>query len=52
MCSLDMLSGLADGLEGALEPFVANSNLLQLLGECVKDEASGHDVSALREVGQ
>jgi transportin-1 len=51
VCSLDMLSGLADGLEGALEPFVANSNLLQLLGECVKDEASDVRQSAFAFIG-
>lgn len=29
------------GPEGAVEPFVANTNLLQLVGEAIKDEASG-----------
>ena len=51
VCSLDLLSGLADGLEGALEPFVANSNLLQLLGECIKDEASDVRQSAFAFIG-
>lgn len=51
VCSLDMMSGLADGLEGALEPFVANSNLLQLLAECIKDEASDVRQSAFAFLG-
>lgn len=51
VCSLDMLSGLADGLEGGLEPFVGHSNLLQLLAECIKDEASDIRQSAFAFIG-
>jgi len=37
MCALDLLSGLAEGLEGNIESLVGKSNLLPLLFECVKD---------------
>jgi transportin-1 len=49
--ALDMLSGLADGLEGAVEPFVANTNILQLVGEAIKDEASDIRQSAFAFIG-
>lgn len=51
VCSLDMLSGLADALESALEPLVAQSNLLVLLCECMKDEAADVRQSAYAFVG-
>ena len=36
--ALDLLSGLAEGMGKLLEPFVANSNLLQLMGQCMLDQ--------------
>jgi len=35
--ALDLLSGLAEGMGKILEPFVAQSNLLQLMGQCMLD---------------
>eukprot|EP01135_Chromosphaera_perkinsii_P010674 Nk52_evm74s2192 gene=Nk52_evmTU74s2192 len=35
--ALDLLSGLAEGLEEGVEPLVAKSNVMRLLFECMKD---------------
>ena len=35
--ALDLLSGLAEGMGKILEPYVAQSNLLQLMGQCMLD---------------
>jgi len=35
--ALDLLSGLAEGLEGHIESLVVNSNLLHLLYQCMQD---------------
>jgi len=35
--ALDLLSGLAEGLGKIIEPFVENSNLLQLMAQCMND---------------
>merc|ERR1719376_1008721 len=35
--ALDLLSGLAEGLEGHIEALVANSNILKLLFQCMQD---------------
>eukprot|EP00906_Rhabdomonas_costata_P036247 RCo050889 len=51
VCSLDMLSGLADGMGGALEGLVANSNLCELILECLKDEAADVRQSCIALVG-
>ena len=34
--ALDLLSGLAEGLEGHIQGLVANSNLLKLLYQCMQ----------------
>jgi len=34
--ALDLLSGLAEGLNGFIEKLVANSNILQLLYQCMQ----------------
>eukprot|EP01006_Ploeotia_vitrea_P009564 TRINITY_DN2282_c0_g1_i1.p1 TRINITY_DN2282_c0_g1~~TRINITY_DN2282_c0_g1_i1.p1 ORF type:complete len:899 (-),score=92.25 TRINITY_DN2282_c0_g1_i1:1381-4077(-) len=51
VCALDLLSGMADGLGGAIEPFVSNSPILQLLLECLKDESPGVRQSAFAILG-
>lgn len=38
--ALDLLSGLAEGLEGHIENLVAHSNLLSLLYQCMQDNTS------------
>ena len=35
--ALDLLSGLAEGLEHHVESLVANSNILKLLYQCMQD---------------
>lgn len=35
--ALDLLSGLAEGLDGHIENLVLNSNLMQLLYQCMQD---------------
>lgn len=35
--ALDLLSGLAEGLEGHMERLVMNSNIMQLLYQCMQD---------------
>ena len=35
--ALDLLSGLAEGLDGHIESLVANSNIMQLLYQCMQD---------------
>lgn len=35
--ALDLLSGLAEGLEESIEPFVANSPIMRLLYQCMQD---------------
>lgn len=34
--ALDLLSGLAEGLNGFIEKLIANSNILQLLYQCMQ----------------
>jgi hypothetical protein len=34
--ALDLLSGLAEGLDGHIEKLVANSNMMQLLYQCMQ----------------
>ena len=34
--ALDLLSGLAEGLEGQIEQFVARSNIMALLFQCMQ----------------
>ncbi len=38
--ALDLLSGLAEGLGNTISPLIANSNLLALLFECMKDNVA------------
>jgi len=35
--ALDLLSGLAEGLDGHMERLVVNSNVMQLLYQCMQD---------------
>lgn len=35
--ALDLLSGLAEGLDGHIDQLVVNSNLMQLLYQCMQD---------------
>jgi len=35
--ALDLLSGLAEGLDGHMERLVINSNVMQLLYQCMQD---------------
>lgn len=35
--ALDLLSGLAEGLDGHIEKLVFNSNIMQLLYQCMQD---------------
>lgn len=35
--ALDLLSGLAEGLDGHIESLVANSTIMQLLYQCMQD---------------
>lgn len=35
--ALDLLSGLAEGLDGHIEKLVINSNIMQLLYQCMQD---------------
>lgn len=35
--ALDLLSGLAEGLDGHIDALVLNSNLMQLLYQCMQD---------------
>ena len=37
--ALDLLSGLAEGLEGQIEQFVARSNTMSLLYQCMQVKA-------------
>ncbi len=35
--ALDLLSGLAEGLDGHIESLVVSSNIMQLLYQCMQD---------------
>lgn len=35
--ALDLLSGLAEGLDGHIESLVVKSNIMQLLYQCMQD---------------
>ena len=35
--ALDLLSGLAEGLDGHIEQLVVSSNIMQLLYQCMQD---------------
>jgi len=49
--SLDLSSGMCEGLQTGVESLVANSNLLQLLLECMKDSRTDIRQSAFALVG-
>ncbi|CAM0144867.1 unnamed protein product [Urochloa decumbens] len=51
VCSLDLLSGLAEGLGPGIESLVAQSNLRDLLLQCCMDEAANVRQSALALLG-
>jgi len=51
VCSLDLLSGLVEGLGAGIESLVAQSNLRDLLLQCCMDEAADVRQSALALLG-
>ncbi|KAH7437693.1 hypothetical protein KP509_05G084400 [Ceratopteris richardii] len=51
VCSLDLLSGLAEGLGSSIESLVGRSNLRELLLQCCNDEAPDVRQSALALLG-
>ncbi|KAF5186502.1 Transportin-1 [Thalictrum thalictroides] len=51
VCSLDLLSGLAEGLGAGIESLVAQSNLRDLLLQCCMDDACDIRQSALALLG-
>lgn len=51
VCSLDLLSGLAEGLGAGIESLVAQSSLRDLLLQCCMDEAADVRQSALALLG-
>ncbi|OVA15964.1 HEAT [Macleaya cordata] len=51
VCSLDLLSGLAEGLGSGIESLVAQSNLRDLLLQCCMDDALDVRQSALALLG-
>ncbi|KAL4199668.1 hypothetical protein AMTRI_Chr03g52360 [Amborella trichopoda] len=51
VCSLDLLSGLAEGLGSGIESLVAQSNLRDLLLQCCADEAADIRQSAFALLG-
>ncbi|OAY80367.1 Transportin-1, partial [Ananas comosus] len=51
VCSLDLLSGLAEGLGSGIESLVAQSNLRDLLLQCCMDDAADIRQSALALLG-
>ncbi|OVA15947.1 Importin-beta [Macleaya cordata] len=51
VCSLDLLSGLAEGLGSGVESLVAQSNLRDLLLQCCRDDALDVRQSALALLG-
>uniref|UniRef100_A0A1J3DNQ7 Transportin-1 n=1 Tax=Noccaea caerulescens TaxID=107243 RepID=A0A1J3DNQ7_NOCCA len=51
VCSLDLLSGLAEGLGSGIESLVSQSNLRDLLLKCCMDEASDVRQSAFALLG-
>ncbi|KAG6536071.1 hypothetical protein ZIOFF_001113 [Zingiber officinale] len=51
VCSLDLLSGLAEGLGSSVESLVATSNLRDLLLQCCTDQAADIRQSALALLG-
>jgi len=51
VCSLDLLSGLAEGLGGAIESLIGNSQCLMLLFECAKDQDADVRQSAFALLG-
>ncbi|KAF8112704.1 hypothetical protein N665_0062s0053 [Sinapis alba] len=51
VCSLDLLSGLAEGLSSGIEPLISQSNLRDLLLKCCMDEAPDVRQSAFALMG-
>ncbi|KAG0489721.1 hypothetical protein HPP92_006584 [Vanilla planifolia] len=51
VCSLDLLSGLVEGLGSGVESLVANSNLRDLLAQCCMDDSADIRQSALALLG-
>ncbi|KAK8958597.1 Transportin-1 [Platanthera guangdongensis] len=51
VCSLDLLSGISEGLGSGIESLVAKSNLRDLLVQCCMDDATDIRQSALALVG-
>ncbi len=51
VCALDLISGLCEGLGTGVESLVKDSNLLLLLGECMKDRGADVRQSSFALVG-
>jgi len=51
VCALDLISGLVEGLNTGVESLVKGSNLLPLLGECMKDRGADVRQSSFALVG-
>lgn len=51
VCALDLISGLAEGLGTGIESLVKGSNLLPLLGECMKDRGADVRQSSFALIG-
>lgn len=51
VCALDLLSGMAEGMQAYIEDLVVNSNLLNLLFTCMNDNAPEVRQSAFSLVG-
>ncbi|GLT86057.1 hypothetical protein SLE2022_042200 [Rubroshorea leprosula] len=51
VCSLDLLSGLAEGLGSGIESLISQSNLRDLLLQCCMDDASDVQQSAFALLG-
>ena len=45
--ALDLLSGLAEGLESTIESLVAESNILELLCQCIQVCVVGHPFNTI-----
>lgn len=51
ICPLDVISGMAEGMQGNMESLLVNSNILNLLFTCMKDNTPGVRQSAFALVG-
>jgi len=51
VCSLDLLSAICEGIQGGVESLVAQSQVLQLLSECLQDPQHDIKQSAFALIG-